>query len=149
MYSTLGFSSQNISIVVLVSICFLIPQNSILSKLLYKGSLLVKDAQNYSKGLFGSAQSSILHSAFCSCSIPTTPQLLDVQWFTPQITVPAGRVGVMCINCMHTPLSLAVPALLKSSPVYWRMPKTMFISFTCILWQVAGKAAEHGKEQRS
>lgn len=56
MYSALGFSSQNISIVVLVSICFLIPQNSILSKLLYKGSLLVKDAQNYSKGLWLRAQ---------------------------------------------------------------------------------------------
>ncbi|EOA97860.1 hypothetical protein Anapl_11756 [Anas platyrhynchos] len=88
-------------------------------------------------------------SAFSiSCSIPSTPQLLDVQWFTPHITAPAGRVGAMCINCMHTPLSLAVPALLKSSPVYWRIPHTLLISFTCIHWQAAGKAPERGEEQR-
>lgn len=102
-----------------------IPQNGIISKPLYKESLLVKDAQNSGKASLGSTQSWVSHrnkagNFSTSCHIPNTSGLLGVQELTPQITAPAGRAGVMHTSLKHVPFSLAIPKLLQSSPTHYR-----------------------------
>lgn len=156
MYSALGFSSQNISIVVLVSIAFQTLKIAFTQNCYIDGHYFLRALRTEVK-----ISLALLSVGFCK----GTQQCLSNQLQQPQSSTTFGCSTVHTTDYSTRKLSWArwwgvhqpqVCSLVSgpTSSVQEQScaledPTPAILSFTCIHWQAASKAVEHGQEQRS